>query len=166
MSLRNDLETLDIKYWKNDLVNIKPMETVEELIYASYECKLTEEQKEMVSPVWFSVGRAYLFKDNNYPCIIYNNNNKPIGFINFFTWMDGSAYSWSYFIDLEYQGKGYGKASAKLAVDILTKSNPNKNIKLATEQNNTKAHKLYESIGFKKTSELDGDDIVFVYKNN
>jgi diamine N-acetyltransferase len=80
--------------------------------------------------------------------------------------MDGSAYSWSYFIDLEYQGKGYGKASAKLAIDILTKSNPNKIIKLATEQNNTKAHKLYESIGFKKTSVLDGDDLVFEYKNN
>lgn len=163
MSLRKDLENLNIIYWQNDFVKIKPMTTEKELIYAAYECQLTEEQKEMVSPLWFIIGRAYLNKDNYFPCIIYTLNDKPIGFISFSSWLgNGEAYSWSYFIDLKYQGKGYGKSAAELAIKILKKAAPYKTIKLATEKNNTKAHKLYMSLGFYKSSEMDGEDLVFV----
>ena len=163
MSLRKDLEILNIDCWKNDLVKIKPLTTEKELIYAAYECQLSDEQKEMVSPLWFIIGRAYLNKDNYFPCIIYTLDDKPIGFISFSTWIgNDEAYSWSYFVDLNYQGKGYGKSAAELAINILKNANPNKSIKLATEKNNTKAHKLYNSLGFSKSSEIDGDDIVFV----
>ena len=163
MSLRTDLERLNISCWQNDLVKIKHMTTEKELIYAAYECKLTDEQKEMVSPFWFLIGRAYLNKNDYYPCIIYNLNNEPIGFINFSSWIgNDDAYSWSYFIDLNYQGNGYGKSAAELAIKILNTAAPNKIIKLATEKNNKKAHKLYTSLGFKESSEIDGEDIVFV----
>ena len=163
MSLRKDLETLNFDCWKNDLIKIKSLTTEKELIYAAYECQLTEEQKEMVSPLWFIIGRAYLNKDNYFPCIIYTLDDKPIGFISFSTWIgNAEAYSWSYFIDLKYQGKGYGKTVAKLAINILKTANRNKSIKLAAEKTNTKAHKLYSSLGFSKSAEMDGDDIVFV----
>jgi diamine N-acetyltransferase len=163
MSLRKDLETLNFDCWKNDLIKIKSLTTEKELIYAAYECQLTEEQKEMVSPLWFIIGRAYLNKDNYFPCIIYTLDDKPIGFISFSSWLGNSeAYSWSYFIDLKYQGKGYGKSAAELAIKILKKAAPYKSIKLATEKNNTKAHKLYSSLGFSKSSEMDGEDLVFV----
>ena len=121
-----------------------------------------DEQKELVNPFWFSIGRAYLFREDNYPCVIYNEKSEPIGFINLCKWLgDGDAYSWSYFIDKEYQGKGYGKRAAQLAVHILKSANPTKHIKLATETCNTKAHQLYISLGFEKLAEMDGDDIVF-----
>ena len=163
MSLRTNLEKLNIICWQNDLVKIKSLTTEKELIYAAYECQLTEEQKEMVSPLWFIIGRAYLNKDNYFPCIIYTLDDKPIGFISFSTWIgNDEAYSWTYFIDLKYQGKGYGKSAAELAINILKTANQNKSIKLATEKNNTKAHKLYSSLGFSKSSEMDGNDIVFV----
>ena len=145
MSLRKDLETLNIDCWKKDLVKIKPLTTEKELIYAAYDCQLSDEQKEMVSPLWFIIGRAYLNKDNYFPCIIYTLDDKPIGFISFSTWMgNGEAYSWSYFIDLKYQGKGYGKSAAELAINILKTANQNKTIKLATEKNNTKAKVINE----------------------
>ena len=163
MSLRFDLEKMDNSFWKNELVRIKPMTTEKELIYAAYECQLTEEQKEMVSPFWFLIGRAYLNKDNYYPCIIYNLKDEPVGFINFSSWIGkDNAYSWSYFVDLNFQGNGYGKAAAELAINILKTANPNKLIKLATEKSNKKAQKLYKSLGFHESSEMDGDDMVFV----
>lgn len=147
----------------SNFVELYRQDKEKELIYAAYECQLTEEQREMVSPLWFIIGRAYLYKDNYFPCIIYTLDDKPIGFISFSTWIGNSeAYSWSYFIDLKYQGKGYGKSAAELAINILKTANQNKTIKLATEKNNTKAHKLYSSLGFSKSSEMDGDDIVFV----
>lgn len=162
MSLRTDLEQLADEHWQNDCVKIKPLLTEIDLIYAGYECQLTDEQKDLVNPFWFSIGRAYLFKEDNYPCIIYNACDEPIGFINLDKWLgSGDAYSWSYFIDKNHQGKGYGKHAAQLAVHILKSANPEKQIKLATEVCNTKAQALYISLGFEKLPEMDGDDIVF-----
>ena len=50
---------------------------------------------------------------------------------------------------------------ANIAVQIPKSANPDKMIKLATEEFNVRAQKLYISIGFKKVQELDGDDFVF-----
>lgn len=162
MSLRADLEKLADGHWQNTYVKIKPISTEADLIYAGYDCQLTDEQKELVNPFWFSIGRAYLFKEDNYPCIIYNVGNEPVGFINLCRWSGcGDAYTWSYFIAKEHQGKGYGKQAAQLAVNILKSANPDKYIKLATEICNTKAQQLYTSLGFERLSEMDGDDVVF-----
>lgn len=162
MSLRTKLEKLDKKRWENSCVKIKPLDTQSELIYAGYECKLNDDQKDLVSPFWFTIGRAYLFRDDNFPCIIYNESNEPIGFINFCVWHGcGDAYSWSFYIDKKYQGCGYGKSTGRLAIDILKAANSLKQIKLATEQCNIKAQSLYLSLGFEKSDEMDGDDLVF-----
>lgn len=162
MSLRTELEKLTGNHWQNTRVSIKPLSTQDDLIYAAYDCQLTDEQKELVNPAWFSIGRAYLQREDNYPCIIYNEYDEPIGFINLNKWLgNGDAYSWSYFLDRKYQGKGYGKAAAQLAVHILKTADPEKQIKLSTEASNAKAQALYMSLGFKKLPEMDGDDLVF-----
>ena len=153
---------LATEHWQNINVKIKPITNMSDVIYAGYECHLTDDQKDLVSPFWFSIGRAYLFKEDNYPCIIYNASDEPIGFINFIKWLsEGDAYSWSYFIDKDRQGKGYGKEAARLAVHILKAACPEKRIKLATEVCNTKAQQLYISLGFEQLPEMDGDDLVF-----
>ena len=162
MSLRAELENADIKYWENSRVKIKPLTEQDDLIYAGYECQLYEEQREFISPFWFTIGRAYLNRDDNYPCIIYNESDESIGFINFCVWFGSSdAYSWSFYIDKRYQGKGYGKSAGQLAIDILKAANPFKTIKLSTEQSNDRAQSLYSSLGFKQLGETDGDDLVF-----
>lgn len=162
MSLCSNLEKLPVSCWQNARVKISPIKTEAELIYAFFDCKVTDEQKEFVNPAWFSVGRAYLAPEDNYPCLIYNEKNEAIGFINFLNWLGGGdAYSWSFFIDMEQQGRGYGKASAKLAIEILKAANPKKRIKLSTERKNFTAQRIYLSLGFEKTSETDGDDLVF-----
>ena len=162
MSLREELEQLRDEYWENDYVKINPLTTQADLIYAGFDCRLTEEQQALVNPFWFSIGRAYLFRDDHYPCIIYNACNEPVGFINLVKWLgSGDAYSWSYFIDKDHQGKGYGTQAARLAIQILKAANPNMPIKLATERSNAAAQRLYLSLGFEKLAELDGDDLVF-----
>lgn len=56
---------------------------------------------------------------------------------------------------------GYGRAAARLAVDLLRSADPKKQIKLSTEICNTAAQSLYVSLGFEKLDEIDGDDLVF-----
>ena len=78
-------------------------------------------------------------------------------------WSDGSATSWSYYIDVSEQGKGDGRAAAALAVRLLKAAFPNEAVKLSTEQINRKAQRLYEGLGFVRSEEMDGDDLVFVH---
>ena len=162
MTLRESLEKLDSAYWQNDKVKIRPILTQEDLVYAIFDCELTPEQQELVNPAGFSIGRAYLFRERNVPCLICTVEDVPIGFISLCKWLaEGDAYSWSYYIDRRYQGKGYGKAAAQLAIRILKTAAPEKPIKLSTEVENTRAQALYQSLGFTKLDELDGDDLVF-----
>lgn len=162
MSLRTDLEKLPDRYWHNANIKIKPLSTESDLLYATLDCHLTDEQRELVNPAWFCIGRAYLFRDDHFPCIILNARNEPVGFISLCKWLgSGDAYSWSYFIDKDHQGKGHGLHAAQLAIRILKAANPARQIKLATEARNIKAQKLYRSLGFELLPEMDGDDIVF-----
>ena len=162
MGLRTVLEKTDKALWSDGNICIKPITTEAELIYAVFDCTLTEEQKDLVNPAAFSVGRAYLSPEDNYPCLILNVQNEPVGFISLCKWLGkGDAYSWSFFIDKDYQGKGYGKSAAKTAVRILKAADSEKPVKLSTEKDNAKAQSLYVSLGFKLLPELDGDDAVF-----
>lgn len=163
MSLKTELDRLDDTLWQGDGVYIKPIETQEELAYAIFACQLSEEQKELVNPAGFSIGRAYLFPEDHVPCLVYDERKEPVGFITLCKWLgkDDDCYSWSYYIDRNHQGKGYGRKAAALAVRILKAADPKKTIKLSTEKNNEKAQRLYLSLGFQMLPEFDGDDLVF-----
>ena len=110
MSLREELEQLSNEHWQNEQVQIRPVLTQHDLIYAACGCQLTEEQKEFVNPACFSIGRAYLSREDNYPCIIYNERNEPIGFISLLKWLGkGDAYSMELLYRLPSAAKGLWK---------------------------------------------------------
>ena len=163
MSLKNALDRLDDTMWQGDVVCIKPIETQDELAYAIFECQLSEEQTELVNLAGFSIGRAYLFPEDHVPCLIYDDEKNPIGFISLCRWLGkgDACNSWSYYIDRAHQGKGYGRKAAALAIRILKAADPKKIIKLSTEKGNEKAQRLYLSLGFQMLPEFDGDDLVF-----
>lgn len=146
-----------------DGIGIRPINSDDDLWFAVIECRITPEQEDFVNPAGFSIGRAYLRPNENLPCVIFKEDGTLIGYIVFRKWLGhGEAISWSYYIDKRYQGQGCGRSAAILAVKVLRAAFPNMPIKLSTEAANTKAQQLYQSIGFKRTAELDGDDLVFV----
>lgn len=100
MSLKTSLDALPAEKWKNDMVYFKKIQSEDDLIYATFECELETYQRDFVNPAWFSIGRAYLAPEDNYPCIICNSNGENIGFINLSRWMGGGeAFSWSYYVE-------------------------------------------------------------------
>ena len=120
MNLRSSLQALPERFWSNETVCLRPIKTEADLIFAANECQLTKEQREFVNPVWFSVGRAYLEPEKHWPCVICTTEGERIGFLDFYCWNGGEeATSWSFFIDLKQQGKGYGRAAAALAGKLL-----------------------------------------------
>ena len=114
-------------------------------------------------PAGFSIGRAWLNPEANIPCIIRRGSTR-IGYIVLRKWTGDSATSWSYYLDKDWQGQGYGKTAARLAVTILKTTVPELPIKLSAEKDNMKAHRLYQSIGFLLSDETDGDDLVFIHR--
>ena len=162
-SFADKVRNLPQNAWRSERLFIRPIQDDDDLWYAVVECRLHPEQEDYVNPAGFSIGRAWLAPQDNLPCVICKRDGERIGYIVFRTWLgEGSGFNWSYYLDRSFQGLGYGKEAAKLAVKILKTVDPQTPIKLSTEVANTKAQSLYSSIGFVKSEELDGDDLVFV----
>lgn len=163
MSLCDKLDALPRELFFAERVSIRPITDDDDLWYAVVECRLLPGQEDFVNPAGFSIGRAYLCPESNYPCVILDERGERIGYIVLRKWLgDSEAYSWSYYLDRDSQGQGYGRAAAKLAVRILKAAAPDVPVKLSTEQDNVKAQRLYQSVGFTRSGEMDGDDLVFV----
>ena len=162
MSLREKLERLPADAFREERIQITPLRNEADLIYALFDCKLKEDQVDLVNPASFSIGRAYLSRERNVPCLIRNEQGEPIGFISLNEWIGkSSAYSWSYFLDQNAQGRGYGRAAAELAIRLLNAADPDMPIRLSAEVSNADAHRLYCSLGFRLLEEKDGDDLMF-----
>lgn len=163
MNLNAKIHALPDNVFSLEGIRISPIRDDYDLWYATVECHLAPGQEDFVNPAGFSIGRAYLHPEDHVPCIIWNGIRR-IGFIVLRKWASNNATSWSYYLDAQYQGKGFGKSAARLAVQILKSAAPEQPIKLSTEKGNEKAQHLYRSVGFVLTDEIDGDDLVFIYE--
>ena len=159
-TLRQSILSLPTALFSLDGIQIRPIKDDYDLWYAVVDCQLAAGQEEYVNPAAFSIGRAYLTPENHIPCIIWKENVR-IGYIILQKWAGQEATSWSFYLDKAWQGQGYGRIAARIAVQILKTATSHIPIKLAAEQANTKAQNLYRSIGFSHVGEMDGDDLVF-----
>ena len=161
-SLKQRIYSLSPDIFSMDGISILPIRDDYDLWFATVECRLAPGQEDYVNPAGFSIGRAWLNPESNIPCIIRKDGIR-IGYIVLRNWKD-NATSWSYYLDKDWQGQGYGKTAARLAVKILKSAMPELPVKLSAEKENTKAQRLYKSVGFLLTDETDGDDLVFIYE--
>lgn len=162
MSLREDWDRLPPGVAAGGGIAIREIRDDDDLWFATAECALAPGQEELVNPAGFDIGRAYLNPADNVPCVICLEDGTRIGFIVFRMWLAaGTAYSWGYHLDRNWQGRGYGERAARFAIRILKAMGGDMPIKLSAEVENTRAQRLYERIGFHRLDELDGDDLVF-----
>ncbi|WP_028520621.1 GNAT family N-acetyltransferase [Ruminococcus flavefaciens] len=146
-------------------------------IYDIIELKVDDSQRKFVSDNKMSIVDAYgamTGGGNAFPFGIYDDDT-PVGFlmIGFDVdeyWEDypeiavGSYNIWRLMIDRRYQGRGYGKAAMKLALDFIRTYPCGKSERcwLSYEPGNHAAEKLYNSFGFVPNGEKDGDEIIAV----
>lgn len=130
-------------------------ENFEEVISLS----VVENQASFVASNVYSLAQAGVYRETAFPFAIYANDNL-VGFIMMGYYEKESQYTlWRFMIDKKYQGKGYGKPALKLAVNYMIDNFEVKELGTGTHCENFVAQKLYESIGFKETGEIDGDQI-------
>ena len=142
-------------------------------------------QKDFVAPNWASIIEAYSILDTEtaaFPFGIYNDK-KPVGFLMIgFNESDADRdfeegheppkvydnnYTiWRLMIDKRYQKRGYGRDAINLALDFIRTWPCGKAeyCAISYEPENEIARKLYLSMGFEETGEMDGDEIVAALK--
>ena len=165
MDIRKCIDALGTDALASDRIIFKKLETERDL-WSMGDLYLPDDQSDLVNPLWFSLGRAYIKPEENLPCLITRKEDfKVIGFIQLcrFLGCAEESVTWSCFIIPEYQGMGYGKESVILATRILRSAFPALKIKVAVEQANIRAQRLYESLGLSFTGEMDGSDFVYAY---
>ena len=79
---------------------------------------------------------------------------------------DNNYTIWRLMIDKRYQKRGYGREAINLALDFIRTWPCGKAeyCAISYEPENEIARKLYLSVGFEETGEMDGDEIVAALK--
>ena len=83
----------------------------------------------------------------------------PVGLVYYADLPELNVYNLcQFFIDIRYQGKGYGKAALLLVIDKMREEGRYKRVSVTYHEGNDVALRLYESVGFVHTgAEFEGD---------
>jgi len=124
--------------------------------------KVRDDQRFVASNL-YSIAQSKIMPEY-LPLAIYNDE-AMVGFIMYKLDLEKQElYLCRFMIDMQYQGKGYGKESLDLLKSIAGKATGINKIELSTKPDNHHGIKVYEQAGFKDTGILDEGEEVFVLK--
>lgn len=88
-----------------------------------------------------------------------------VGFVFYGWWQKKNAPLFCrYAIDIDFQGKGYGRAALPIIVDEMMRQYQTHTIFLTLEKANERAIRLYTGFGFVPTGESDEGEEIYVYE--
>lgn len=121
--------------------------------------EVTKEQRDFVMPVSYYLalchyGRVW------HPLALYTGGNV----VGFAMWAvdpsDKSGWLGGLTVDRRHQGRGYGVAAVEAVLRMLKHEHGCSSAALSYSPANTAARKLYASLGFEETGELEDDELV------
>ena len=124
----------------------------------------TSEEHRFVAPNVYSIAESQFYPETVTACCIYAGETM-VGFAMYGPDEDDAIL---FVIDRlmiaeGHRGKGYGKAALSAILEEA-RGRGFSRISLSTNPENVKAIKLYESVGFKATGEMDDDEAVYIYE--
>lgn len=121
--------------------------------------KVSDNQKGFVADNVYSIAQSKIFPHYNVRAVYADET--LVGFVMFGPdETDGKYYLGRLMIDETQQGKGFGKAATLAVLEEMKKTGECDEVFLSFVPENSKARRLYESIGFVPTAELNGNEIV------
>jgi len=120
---------------------------------------VAEDQKGFVASNMYSLAEAKADGVSN-PRAVYAEG-KMVGFTMY--WFDannGIGYIDRLMVAVDYQGRGYGRATMMEVIRILRAMPGCRLIRTSYEPTNTVAETLYKSLGFRRTGEIDEGEVV------
>ncbi len=148
-------------------MNVSLREITPENFKECVNLKVADDQTNFVAPNAMSIAWSKVYPTAN-PFAVYNDD-EMIGFVMFgFDIEENHYYLGRLMIDERFQGRGYGKLATLAVIEELKKNSDCKEIYLSFVPENTNAEMLYKSVGFERTGNLNGSEIVMRYtiRNN
>ena len=135
-----------------------------------------KEQQDFVAPNPYSIIEAFAAREDGYTALPFGlyEDGEPVGFVMIGCGSIGdedepepakdSYCIWRLMIDARFQGRGLGRKAVQTALSYIRTwpCGPAKRCWLSYEPENTAARRLYASMGFRETGEMDGDEVVAV----
>ncbi len=121
---------------------------------------VTDEQKQYVASSTMLLARAYAYRNARSRAYIIYSDDTPIGMGSYHDEPQFNAYIFSeFFINAQYQGKGYGEEAARTVLDAMKADGKYCKVVLCYIQGNQAAKHLYEKLGFVET-DRDENEII------
>ena len=126
-------------------------------------CKLSDTlpdaQKKMVASNAVSIAQAHFEKFAWFRAVYADE--EPVGFIMLYDNPEKSEYFlWRFMIASPYQHMGFGKRAMDLLFEYV-KTRPNaKQLRVSCGEGEASPEEFYKKLGFKRTGERDGDEIL------
>lgn len=123
------------------------------------ELKVAESQQSFVAPNVTSIAQSKIYPTYNTRAVYCGD--EMVGFVMFgLDTDDRRFYLGRLMIDEKFQGRGYGRGATLEVVKALKRNKKCREIYLSFVPANKPAEKLYRSVGFERTGEMNGDEIV------
>ena len=128
---------------------------------ACFSLQLDARQEEFVSHSIRSLAQAYVYRKQCTPFAVCRAG-QVVGYLMVIYDYDEEAYFiWHLMIDVQHQGRGYGRAAMESALDYI-RSKPFGDsgiVRLTVSPENAAACHLYQTLRFSPTGRADGDEI-------
>lgn len=125
------------------------------------------EQKGFVASYVLTLARAYVYRRSGGLVFALYSEESPVGLLMQRDWEDDEGLPVcipdQFFIDRDYQGRGYGKKAMETWLDNVRKTGRYKAIQLCYKEGDTVAENLYAGLGFiRRPQDDDGDELAMV----
>jgi diamine N-acetyltransferase len=142
-------------------ITLRPI--TRENVRESVGLRISDEQKSFVAENGLSLAQAYTEPDL-VPRAIYADDTM-VGFVMYGRDNEtGADWIIRVMIDARYQGQGYGRAAMQELIALLRQQPDCKEIRLSYVPGNAVAERLYVSLGFEPTGEVEHGEVVMRLK--
>ena len=134
-------------------------EVTQETVNSILNLRVAKGQEQFVASNAFSIAEAH-FSSEAWFRAIYADET-PVGFLMLSDQPDkGEYFLWRFMVDVQHQGKGYGRRALELLIDHV-KTRPNaKELFLSHVPGTGSPEGFYHKLGFEHTGEQAGEELV------
>ena len=120
-----------------------------------------DDQRNYVSDSAGILARAYAYRESRSRAFVIYNDDLPVGMAMYYDVEEEREYNFSqFFIDMRYQGNGFGYAAASLIIQMMKDDGKYDKVVLCYIEGDDAARNLYEKLGFRHTGEAYEDEII------
>lgn len=123
--------------------------------------QVRDDQRHYVSDSAGILARAYAYRESRSRAFVIYNDDLPVGMAMYYDVEEEREYNFSqFFIDMRYQGNGFGYAAASLIIQMMKDDGKYDKVVLCYIEGDDAARNLYEKLGFRHTGEAYEDEII------